>query len=79
MSSQTIAYIAAWSAGVIFSAGGAWAWTKHQSAQTRKDVNGIGTKVRLLQGLLIRWAQEEEDSGRRKTKTDQIARIVEGK
>jgi hypothetical protein len=34
-----------WAVGVIFGAGGAWAALR----QTRRDMNGIGTKTRLIE------------------------------
>jgi hypothetical protein len=69
LSAQALLYLIAWVAGMVFSAGGAWVKLR----QVRRDVNGLGAKLRLLQGLLIRWAREDPQ------KVDQIARIIEGK
>lgn len=69
ISSQAIIAIATFAAGVIFGAGVQQA----KLARVRKDVNGLGAKIRLLQGLLLRWGRDDEH------KFEQITRIVEGK
>lgn len=55
-------------AAIIFIAGGAWI----QQRQTRRDVNGIGAKLRRFQSLLLRWADTPE-------KREELARALEGK
>jgi ribosomal protein L10 len=67
---QSLLGFAAFAAGVIFAAGLQLA----QIRQLRKDLNGLGAKVRMLQGLLIRWSHDSGEAA----KVEQVARLVEG-
>lgn len=69
LNAQAIIALISGAVGIIFGAG----FRDAKFRQVQKDLNGLGAKVRLLQGLLIRWANGDED------KIDQIARLVEGK